>query len=92
MVISVKPRANVIYLPAPRSALSSTVRGDVEDTGNTALAPRAMHSVDDALPESSRFTVRHGGREVMFDHILASPALMALFEGPRPIMRVCPTS
>ncbi len=66
---------------ADREVPVATVRGDVEDTGNAALAPRAMRSLDDALAEPRRFTVRHGGREVMLDHILASPGLMALFEG-----------
>lgn len=66
---------------ADREVPVATVRGDLEDTGNPALAARVMGSVEEALPESSRFTVRHAGREIMFDHILASPGLLELLEG-----------
>ena len=66
---------------AEREVPVATVRGDVEDTGNPGLASRVMRTVDDALPESRRFTVRHAGREVALDHILVSPALLAHFDG-----------
>lgn len=66
---------------ADREVPVATVRGDLEDTGNPALAARVMGSIESALAESQRFTVRHGGREVMFDHILVSPYLGELLEG-----------
>ncbi|MBM3571468.1 MAG: endonuclease [Alphaproteobacteria bacterium] len=46
-----------------------------EDTGNAALASRALIPVADALPPGDRFSVRHAGRPVLLDHILVSPAL-----------------
>ena len=51
------------------------VLGAAEDTGNPALAGRAMAVLDDALPPDRRFSVIHAGRRVMLDHILASAAL-----------------
>lgn len=55
-----------------------TVRGDVEDTGNPRLAARALAPLERTLPESRRFSVLHGGRRQMLDHVLVSPALLAL--------------
>jgi endonuclease/exonuclease/phosphatase family metal-dependent hydrolase len=54
-----------------------TIRGDVGDTGNAALAPRALVPLERTLPESQRFSVVHGGRRQMLDHLLVSPALLA---------------
>lgn len=53
------------------------IRGDVEDTGNGALASRVLVPLDRTLAESQRFSVLHGGRKVMLDHILVSRGLMA---------------
>ena len=47
------------------------------DTGNPALAARRLGQAADRLPPTRRFTVRHGGRTALFDHILLSPALFA---------------
>ncbi len=54
-----------------------TIRGDVGDTGNAALAPRALVPLERTLPESQRFSVVHGGRRQMLDHLLVSQALLA---------------
>ncbi len=54
-----------------------TIRGDVGDTGNPALAPRALVPLERTLPESQRFSVVHGGRRQMLDHLLVSQALLA---------------
>ena len=54
-----------------------TIRGDVGDTGNAALASRALVPLERTLPESQRFSVVHGGRRQMLDHLLVSPALLA---------------
>ena len=48
-----------------------------EDSGNPALAGRALEALELRLPEAERFTVIHGGRRRMLDHILCSPALAA---------------
>lgn len=49
----------------------------VEDSGNAALAGRALEALEGRLPAERRFTVLHGGRRRMLDHILCSPALAA---------------
>ena len=54
-----------------------TIRGDTGDTGNPALAPRALVPLERTLPESQRFSVVHGGRKQMLDHLLVSRALLA---------------
>lgn len=46
-----------------------------EDTGNEALAPRALVALERRLPAERRYSVIHGGAHVMLDHLLASPAL-----------------
>lgn len=51
----------------------------VEDSGNEALAGRALETLELRLPEERRFTVLHDGRRRMLDHILCSPALAARF-------------
>lgn len=51
------------------------IQADVDDTGNPSLAAHALASLDGRLPAERRFTVLHGGRRVMLDHILVSPAL-----------------
>ena len=51
-----------------------------EETGNPALAGRALVPLEADVPAARRFTVRHGGRRVLLDHILASRALLAAFE------------
>ncbi len=53
------------------------VRGDLEDTGNGALANRSLVPLERALPDSQRFSVLHQGRRLMLDHMLVSRALLA---------------
>ncbi len=64
---------------ADREVPVAIIRGDVEDTGNPRLGGRIMVPLEKALPAPARFTVRHGGREVMMDHILVSRPLLGLF-------------
>ena len=52
-----------------------------EDSGNPELAERALEALELRLPEARRFTVMHGGRRRMLDHILCSPALAARCRG-----------
>ena len=51
------------------------VRGDPADVGNAALSDRALVMLEHDLPEAQRFSVLHGGRRVMLDHMLASRPL-----------------
>lgn len=53
--------------------------GAHEDTGNSALAAQAMVVLDRAVPEDRRWSILHGGRRQMPDHILASQALYGRF-------------
>jgi endonuclease/exonuclease/phosphatase family metal-dependent hydrolase len=55
--------------------------GDEMDTGNGALAPRALVALERSLPDSQRFSVVHRGRRQLFDRILVSRALMGWFRG-----------
>jgi len=48
-----------------------------DDTGSRTLAPRQLTILESELPKNRRFTIRHGGRKLVFDHILASSALAA---------------
>lgn len=51
------------------------IRGDPADVGNAALADRAMVALEHDRPRGERYSVLHGGRRIMLDHILASRAL-----------------
>lgn len=51
----------------------------VEDTGNAALAGRALHPVEALAPAGSRFSVRYGGREALVDHVVVSAELRRCF-------------
>ncbi len=55
------------------------IQGDVEDTGNGALAARMLVPLERTLPESQRFSVLHRGHRLMLDHMLVSRALMAAY-------------
>jgi endonuclease/exonuclease/phosphatase family metal-dependent hydrolase len=52
------------------------LRADAEDTGTRALASRTLVPLERTLPETRRFTVLHGGRPFMLDHVLVSRALL----------------
>ena len=58
--------------------LRLVVAGDA-DTGNSCLAPRSLLVLDRALPADRRWSVLHGGRREMLDHVLASGALHGHF-------------
>ena len=53
-----------------------TIRADSADTGNAALAGRALVPLERTLPASQRFSVVHGGHKEMLDHVLVSRALL----------------
>lgn len=50
-----------------------------ENTGNGALAGRALVDLARSVPEDRRFSVLHHGRALMLDHVLASRSLLAKF-------------
>ena len=57
-----------------REAPVRIVRGDPQDTGNAELAGRALAALAEGADERA-FTVVHGERRIMLDHILASRSL-----------------
>ncbi len=57
------------------------LRGETEDTGNGALASRALIPIDQTAPEQRRYSVLHGGRPAMLDHLLISRPLLRWFQG-----------
>lgn len=55
------------------------LRATVEDSGNPELASRVLYALEEKLPPERRFSVIHGGRPLLLDHILVSPALKAAY-------------
>lgn len=55
------------------------LRADRLETENPALADRMMVPMEQAAPEARRYSVIHGGRTVMLDHMLVSRALFGRF-------------
>jgi endonuclease/exonuclease/phosphatase family metal-dependent hydrolase len=53
------------------------LRAAVDDTGNPALADRALLPVELAVPAAARYTVVHDGSPRLVDHLLLSRALAA---------------
>lgn len=51
------------------------IYGDPEDTGNEALAARALSPIEAAFPKDRRFSVLHHGLKLMLDHLMVSPQL-----------------
>lgn len=54
---------------------TAIIQAPAIDTGNAALAARALKALDAAIPKERRFSVRHGGERLMIDHVLVSQAL-----------------
>ena len=52
------------------------LRATVEDTGNPALEARVLHDVGAQVPTERRYSVRHGGRPMLLDHMLASRSMV----------------
>ncbi|AFU01358.1 endonuclease/exonuclease/phosphatase family protein [Nocardia brasiliensis] len=57
------------------------IRGDVEDTGNGALAGRVLVPLEHTVPEPARYTLFHHGRGAMLDHLLVTRNLLANYRG-----------
>ncbi|MET8874133.1 endonuclease/exonuclease/phosphatase family protein [Nocardia sp. NPDC004604] len=57
------------------------IRGDVEDTGNGALAGRVLVPLENTIPESARYSLFHQGKGQMLDHILVTRNLLAHYRG-----------
>jgi hypothetical protein len=57
------------------------IRGAVEDNENPALSPQVMAPCELPASDPSRFSLYHHGRGLMFDHVLVSRGLLALYRG-----------
>lgn len=55
------------------------VAGEIDDTGNGALADESLVPLERSLPPERRFSLIHRGRRVLFDHILVSRPLLGLY-------------
>lgn len=52
-----------------------TLLADPSETGNPALAGRALFATETSLPPEARFSVLHQGKKRLLDHVLVSGAL-----------------
>ena len=59
----------------------AAIRGDVEETGNSALAGRVLVPCERTIPEPARHSLLYHGRGEMIDHVLASRELLAFYRG-----------
>jgi endonuclease/exonuclease/phosphatase family metal-dependent hydrolase len=57
------------------------IRGDVEETGNGALAGRVLVPVENTIPEPARYSLFHHGKGQMLDHILVTRNMLAHYRG-----------
>lgn len=55
--------------------------GEPEETGNPALADRRLVNLTAMLPAQRRFSVLHGGRRRLVDHVLGSVPLYERYRG-----------
>lgn len=53
--------------------------GNVEDTGNPAIANRALSLLENDVPSDRRYSVLHHGLKLMLDHLLVSQTLQRLY-------------
>lgn len=57
------------------------IRGDVENTGNGALANRVLVPIEHTIPEPARYTLLHQGKGEMLDHMLVTRNLLGSYRG-----------
>ncbi|MGI9463316.1 MAG: endonuclease/exonuclease/phosphatase family protein, partial [Aestuariivirgaceae bacterium] len=62
---------------AEREVPARIIGAGVDDTGNGALAGRALVYLERTVPPAQRFSVIHHGEKLMLDHILISHQLLA---------------
>ena len=62
-----------------REAPLRILRGDVDETGNGALAGRVLTPIELSLPSDRRFSVLHYGQALMLDHIMVSRSMLGRF-------------
>jgi predicted extracellular nuclease len=84
-ILDADPDARIVvagdFNAGPDEVPVLAIRGQVEDTGNGALARRVLVPIESGIPESSRYTLFHHGRGEMLDHMLVTRNLLACFRG-----------
>lgn len=65
----------------PEDVPVQAIRGDVENTGNGALANRVLVPIEQTVPGPARYTLFHMGRGEMLDHMLITRNLLAGYRG-----------
>lgn len=78
-----EPEARIVmcgdFNAHPGEVPVETIAGRVENTGNAALRPRVLLSVEATIPEPARFTFIHQGQKRLLDHLLISQALLPFY-------------
>lgn len=84
-ILDADPAARIVvagdFNAAPNDVPVLAIRGDVEDTGNGALANRVLVPIETTVAEPARYTLFHHGRGEMLDHLLISRNLLAHYRG-----------
>ncbi|HEU5475503.1 MAG TPA: endonuclease/exonuclease/phosphatase family protein [Actinophytocola sp.] len=66
---------------SPDDVPVQAIRGDVENTGNGALAGRVLVPIEQTIAAPARYTLFHHGRGEMLDHLLITRNLLANYRG-----------
>lgn len=84
-ILDADPGARIVvagdFNAAPDDVPVLAIRGDVEDTGNGALASRVLVPIEKTVPDPARYTLFHEGRGQMLDHLLVTRNLLAVYRG-----------
>lgn len=84
-ILDTHPDAQIIVVgdfnAGPDEVPVLAIRGNVEDTGNAALANRVLVPVEHTIPTPSRYTLFHQGHGEMLDHMLITRNLLAHYRG-----------
>lgn len=84
-ILDTDPGARIVvagdFNAAPDDVPVLAIRGDVEDTGNGALANRVLVPIEKTVAEPARYTLFHEGRGQMLDHLLVTRNLLAYYRG-----------
>jgi endonuclease/exonuclease/phosphatase family metal-dependent hydrolase len=84
-ILDTDPDAQIVvagdFNATPEEIPVLAIRGNVEDTGNAALAGRVLVPIEHTIPEPSRYTLFHQGKGQMLDHMLITRNLLAHYRG-----------
>lgn len=63
----------------PEEVPIEAISGKIENTGNPKLNKRVLISCENTIPESSRFTYIHQGKNRLLDHMLISQGMLPYY-------------